>query len=279
MLNLFVKTARDADTAAAIANDLIAMAKQTEKAAWWEADTPDLHRSRRRERADLETTGLAAYGLVRWGRNSGFVTKVLTYLVQSKDAFGTWQTTQGTVWSMKALLAAQLWRHGRRSGHRDRLANGQKAATVAITAEDSDVMRQIDMREWLKPDRNEIRLTYEGKGSLLYQIASRSYIPWDAANLAPATSGPLSIGVAYDRTQLTRNDTATVTVTVKNLTDKVAEMPLVDVGVPPGSRWLRTSWRRRWRRRRSASTRWRSVRSSSTWRSWIRLRRWSCTTR
>ena len=38
----------------------------------------------------------------------------------------------------------------------------------------------------------------------------------------------------YDKTTLAQNDSAGVTVTVKNRTNKVAEMPLIDLGVPPG---------------------------------------------
>src|SRR5262249_9533693 len=38
----------------------------------------------------------------------------------------------------------------------------------------------------------------------------------------------------YDKTTLAQDDTATVTVTIHNTTDRIAEMPLIDVGVPPG---------------------------------------------
>ena len=51
---------------------------------------------------------------------------------------------------------------------------------------------------------------------------------------AVTSGGPLSIDVAYDKTTLGENDTATVTVTVKNNTNKIAEMPLIDLGIPPG---------------------------------------------
>jgi hypothetical protein len=233
VLNLLTKTERDGDTIGGVANRLIGMAKQTDKAAWWESEIPTFTGAQKGS-ADMETTGLAAYGLSKWGRNAGFVNKALTYLVQSKDSFGTWQTTQGTVWSMKALLYASANGVGGGKGTVTVWANGAKAATIAITPEDSDVMRQIDLKEQIEPDRNDIKLTYEGEGSLLYQIASRCYLPWDAVGQGPAGPGPLSIQVAYDKTTLAQNDTAAVTVTVKNNTDRIAEMPLIDLGVPPG---------------------------------------------
>ena len=45
---------------------------------------------------------------------------------------------------------------------------------------------------------------------------------------------PLGLTVDYDKTTLAKDDTATVTVKIRNLTDKIAEMPLIDIGVPPG---------------------------------------------
>ncbi len=232
ILNLLTKTDKDGETTAAVAEQLIGMAKQNEKAAWWEGDTPTFTGARK-ESADIETTGLAAYGLSKWGRNAGFTNKVLTYLVQAKDSFGTWNTTQGTVWAMKALLFASGHGVGGGRGTVTVWANGAKVATIRITPEDSDVMRQIDLKEEMKPDHNDVKLTYEGEGSLLYQIASRCYVPWDQGNVRPA-GGPLSIDVAYDKTTLAENDTAEVTVTIKNNTNMIAEMPLIDLGIPPG---------------------------------------------
>jgi hypothetical protein len=232
ILNLLVKTERDSETTADAAEKLIRIAKTTEKAAWWEGDTQTFTGASQGS-ADLETTGLAAYGLAKWGRNAGFTNKVLTYLVQSKDSYGTWQTTQGTVWSMKALLYASTNGAGGGKGTVTVWANGAKAATIPITAEDSDVMRQVDLKELMKAGKNDVKLSYAGEGSLLYQIASRCYVPWENGPKA-GPSGPLSIDVAYDKTTLAENDTANVTVTVKNNTNRVAEMPLIDLGIPPG---------------------------------------------
>lgn len=233
ILNLLTKTDREGEFTAQVANRLVGMAKQDEKKAWWQSEgETQTFTGAQKGSADLETTGLATYGLARWGRNSGFVNKALTYLVGAKDSYGTWQTTQGTVWSMKALLFASSNASGGSKGTVTVWANGAKAATFPITPEDSDVMRQIDLKETIKAGSNDIKLTYSGDGSLLYQIASRCYVPWDGDG-APSR-GPLSIDVAYDKTTLAENDSAGVTVTVKNNTNKIAEMPLIDLGIPPG---------------------------------------------
>jgi len=234
ILNLLAKVEKEADTTAKFADALIAMAKTDDKAAWWQSDTQTFTGAKA-EGADLETTGLAAYGLVKWGRNSGFTNKVLTYLVQGKDSFGTWSTTQGTVWSMKSLLYASRNGTGSSKGTVTILANGQKAGTFQLTPEDSDVMRQVNLAEFLHDGQaNTVTLSYDGDGSLLYQIAGRYYEPW--ADAAPPKVGfePLALKVEYDKTTLAQDDTATVKVTIHNQTTSIAEMPLIDVGVPPG---------------------------------------------
>ena len=114
------------------------------------------------------------------------------------------------------------------------LPTGRRPQTFKITPEDSDVMRQVDLAELHQAGENNVTLQYDGDGSLLYQIAERHYLPWAADAPAAADTGPLAINVDYDKTTLAQDDTATVTVTIKNITDKIAEMPLIDVGVPPG---------------------------------------------
>ncbi len=231
ILNLLAKVERDGESTARAADALIHTATVTDKTACWQSETQTFTGANGHG-ADLETTGLAAYGLVKWGRDSGFVNKVLTYLVQSKDAFGTWESTQGTVWSMKSLLYAS--RNGTASqGTVTIVANGQKAGAIKITSDDSDVVRQVNLAEFVKVGENDVRLDYEGDGSLLYQIVERHYMPWQEAPRPLPAIEPLALSVDYDKTTLAQDDTATVTVKVHNLSDRTAEMPLIDVGVPP----------------------------------------------
>ena len=235
ILNMLTATEPNSETTSSVAQALITQATTTEKTACWQSDTQTFTGARS-SGADLETTGLAAYGLAKWGRNAGFTTKVLLHLIQSKNSFGAWSSTQGTVWSLKALLYASSNAFGGGQGTVTVLANGQQAATFTITAADSEVMRQVDLGSAIHAGDNTVTLQYDGDGSLLYQIVSRYYLPWSAVANQPAPPEPMSIAVAYDKTTLAQNDTVTVTVTLKNtaLPRATVEMPLVDVGLPPG---------------------------------------------
>src|SRR5262249_46045541 len=96
------------------------------------------------------------------------------------------------------------------------------------------VMRQVSLAEFIRPGDNDIHLDYEGDGSLLYQIVGKHYTAWNRVPAPQPNQEPLTLGVEYDKKTLAQDDLAAVTVKIHNNTDKIAEMPLIDVGVPPG---------------------------------------------
>jgi uncharacterized protein YfaS (alpha-2-macroglobulin family) len=70
----------------------------------------------------------------------------------------------------------------------------------------------------------------------MYQVSGSYYLPWDKLAAYPDLStGPelVQIDVAYDRTELTVDDTVQVNVQVA-LNQGTAESALIDLGVPPG---------------------------------------------
>ena len=52
----------------------------------------------------IETTALAALAFLRSGEHPDLANAALTYLIQQKDNFGTWYSTQATVLTLKALI-------------------------------------------------------------------------------------------------------------------------------------------------------------------------------
>jgi hypothetical protein len=220
----------DPDGKAAI--DMLArLAVEEDKVAYWKG-AGRTFTGATDQGADLETTALATYALVKSGRHIGLTNKALNYLVQAKDSFGTWQTTQATVWALKAMLAAMGKATQEINADLTVSINGKQAATLTITAEDYDVMRQVDLRGLVRPGKNDITITFSGKGSALYQIVSIYYLPWQRVATPPKEA--LDISVSYDKTRLAQNDTVTCSVKVTNNTGKVAEMVIIDLGIPPG---------------------------------------------
>jgi len=182
--------------------------------------------------ADLETTGLAAYALLRTGVQPETARKALTQLIRSKDSFGTWQTTQATVWSLRALLLALQGGSSDTEATVGVTCNGVEAASIRVTPADADLMRQVDCGRGVREGRNEVRLTFSGKGNLLYQIVSRYYVAW--AKIPPPPKPILTIDVDYDRTTLAKDEMVTEQVRVTNNTPMAATNVIVDLAVPPG---------------------------------------------
>ena len=109
--------------------------------------------------------------------------------------------------------------------------NGAPVSELAVTPEDCDVMRLVDLGEQTKAGNNTVALNIEGEGSMLYQVVGRFYTPWSAAQ---PVQEPMSIEVAYDKTQLAVNDVVTARVKVTNNRPGAAQMIIVDLGIPPG---------------------------------------------
>jgi uncharacterized protein YfaS (alpha-2-macroglobulin family) len=227
--NAFLSAKKDDPEGLAAADRLAELAVKEEKAAYWKSAAPTFTGAKS-EQADLETTGLATYALLKSGRHHDLVNKALTYLIRSKDSFGTWHTTQATVWSLRALLLAMERATAEIDATVGLKINGEEGPSFRITPADFDVMRQVSWGG--RPGENKVEISFTGKGSALYQIVARYYLPWNLVR--PEAGEALEISVSYDRTTLAKDDILTATARVANLQPLTANMVVLDLGVPPG---------------------------------------------
>ena len=210
---------------------LVKLAVVEGKVAYWKSESPTFT-SAQNGSADLETTALATYALVKHGHYVDLTNKAITYLIRSKDSFGTWQTTQATVWALKTLLLALQKAAQEISATVTVEVNGKAAADFRITQQDYDVVRQVDAKQLIHAGDNDVTITLKGKGSALYQIVAKYYLPWELVR--PPKQELLSIDVTYDRKSLRTDDMVTAQVTVVNNDPRECNMVVVDLGVPPG---------------------------------------------
>jgi uncharacterized protein YfaS (alpha-2-macroglobulin family) len=182
------------------------------------------------ESAAVETTGLAAQALLKWGEASEMVRKSLNFISAKKEASGTWGTTQATIVALRALVLATQLSASDVRGSVAVMLNGQPVETLRLSSENNDLLHQFVLKNIDAQHPNNVRLKFDGTGSLAYQIVGRYFTPWEEK---PVTE-PLSIDVDYDRTKLAQNDIATEKITIRNNLDKTANMVMVDLGIPPG---------------------------------------------
>jgi hypothetical protein len=188
------------------------------------------------ESGSLETTALAAIALMRSNAYPDAVSGALAYLIQGKDSWGTWQTTQATILSLKALLLANE-QAGRAEGPATVKVslNGELTQEIVIDEANADVVHIVTFDHGFSPTgQNRVQIELEGGGNLMYQVMTRYYLPWDEVAPVPETEELITIDVAYDRTALAVNDEVTVDVTVRLNQEGVVKMALIDLGVPPG---------------------------------------------
>jgi len=188
------------------------------------------------ESGSLETTALAAIALMRTGAHPQAVSGALAYLIQGKDSWGTWSTTQATILSLKAMLLAT-----EQAGQADGPAtirvslNKEQTQQVTIDQTNADVVHLVTFDRGFSPTgANRVQIEMEGGGNLMYQVATSYYLPWDQVLPEPEEKELITINLDYDRTALDVNDTLTVDVGVKLNPPGVVKMALIDLGVPPG---------------------------------------------
>jgi hypothetical protein len=184
----------------------------------------------------IETTALAAYALLRANTHPDVANAALTFLVQQKDSFGTWYSTQATVLSLKALLQSV------RSGAENVDAtlrvtlNGGQERSLTVGAENFDVVQIVTFDDVSPGVDNLVAIEMSGQGNLMYQISGSYYVPWGrAAELGVGGAGEMiAIDLTYDRTELRVEDTLNVNVDVRLNAPGRAEWVLIDLGIPPG---------------------------------------------
>jgi hypothetical protein len=132
--------------------------------------------------------------------------------------------------ALRALLLATSLSASDVHGTLAIMLDGKPVQSLDLNADNNDLFHQFVFKGIDPARAAQVELKLDGTGSLAYQIVGRSFVPWKEE---PKT-GPLSIEVAYDRTQLAQNDLAKATVKIHNNLTKTANMIMVDLGIPPG---------------------------------------------
>ena len=188
------------------------------------------------ETGSVETTALAAQALLRARAHSDAVQGALAYLIQGKDAWGTWRTTQATILSLKALLlASEQQTRSEGPASVSISLNHELTQEITIDETNADVVHLVTFDQGFSPGGgDEIQIELTGGGNLMYQVATHYYLPWNQVFPSRPQMEFMTIDVDYNRTALQVNDKVTVDVGVRLNQKGMVKMALIDLGVPPG---------------------------------------------
>ena len=126
----------------------------------------------------IETTGYAIMAL----SGPGYVDTVdgaVQYLLDNRNQFGTFFSTQDTVVALQAIQ--------RSSGDVEIdeidieiIINGHDVETIEFTQYNKDLMYLVDLREYLNlEDENNVTLITSGEGKLAYTLVYEEYVKWE----------------------------------------------------------------------------------------------------
>lgn len=203
--------------------------------AYWQSDLPTITHARGLG-STLETTAMAALALAGRGEHPALLDRALGYLVESRDARGTWHSTQATILALKALLAGTEAATPVDASVAVRV-DGSVVKTVTITPEDSDVTRLIDIGT-VDGGTHTVSFDVLGVGRPMFQVVGRYYTPWetpaDHTDDGDDDGRSLAVRVVYDRTSLAKDDIVTARCHLTHRGAAPAKMVVVDLGLPPG---------------------------------------------
>ena len=207
------------------------------KRAWWEQATGQRTTFYGAGRAgDIETTSLAAMALLKTQYAPSTARAALTWLVEQKDARGTWHSTQATVLALRVLLAGASAPLGDDQPRRiDIVLDGESVRELVIPEDQSEVLQMVDLSDRLIPgNRYELRLIAHSPAALGYQVAFYYHVPEVPSAGPPTEQRRLAVDVTYDRQQLEVDQTVEAMATVENLMDQAAPMVILDLPIPGG---------------------------------------------
>ncbi|MCA9970969.1 MAG: hypothetical protein KC425_12175 [Anaerolineales bacterium] len=217
-----------------VLNRLAGMAQLDGDTAFWGADSGTFMGSYG-EAGNLETTALATLAFIYSGGYTDLANKGLLYLIQNKDSFGNWQTTQATILSLQAFIASARLGSQQTNATVTITLNGGQTRQVTVTPDNFDVVQLVTFDD-VPLGEAEVEMAVQGEGSLMYQVAGSYYLPWDKlVDYPEVVEGQdlVNIDVRYDRAALRVDETVTVDVTV-SMAEGRADWALVDLGIPPG---------------------------------------------
>jgi uncharacterized protein YfaS (alpha-2-macroglobulin family) len=219
----------------AILDMLYQMRVQTEDVVYWQNSQASFMGATG-DSGSIETTALIAAAMLRAKVHPEAIDGSLAYLIQSKDSWGTWSTTQATILSLKALLLASQSTAAVTEPATIRVSlNKELTEEIIIDPAQADVVHLVTFDQgFSSTGANRLQIEVEGGSGLMYQVTTGYYLPWDKVPPTPQTEELLDIDVTYDRTDLAVNDTATVNVGVRLNQEGVVKMALLDLGLPPG---------------------------------------------
>ncbi|MBI3653582.1 MAG: carboxypeptidase regulatory-like domain-containing protein [Acidobacteria bacterium] len=254
-LALYVMAAQQAGRTAAAresAKALLPMAQAEAGALFWDVEnvTPFYGWGRA---GRLETTGLVVEALMSVSNQPQPATRIsapeeleaavrrgLLFVVQNKDEYGVWYSTQATVNALRALIAASSAEDLAQTTTQLAVSvDGSAAQTLAIPfavgAPSVFDLQALFPQAFHAAGKHRVVLRADSSRHVSATIVARSALVWndkDAKGISD--NGGLRLRVSFDKTEIKQGETVTCTVHAERVAAAGYGMMLAEIGLPPG---------------------------------------------
>ncbi len=154
--------------------------KEKNGTVYWESDSSMLQDSRSYYGSSgskvIETTGYALMALSGEGYYDS-TDKAVQYLIENRNEFGTFYTTQDTVVALQALQTSTAGNIDMEHMNASVEMNGDQVGEVEYDQSNLDMTYFFDLKGYLSDD-NQVTISGDGVGKLAYQVVYIEYIDW-----------------------------------------------------------------------------------------------------
>ena len=236
-LNMLVDADRAPEFQSRVVEELRSRATADDGRVYWSHSNPGAEDESGSERSDayrygekrVLTTATVTNALVRGDHAGNLQSGALRWLVEQKGERG-WGSTQSTVMTLRALVNAESGTEADVSGTLTVRANGSVAERVDLSGERGDEVQTFVLPA--SRGNNSYAVSAPDAEGLYYEFTTSYHAPWSESREVDRTGG-VGLNVAWDRTDLAVDDTATVRAEVSPGEGTIGTA-IVDLPVPPG---------------------------------------------
>lgn len=181
----------------------------------------------------VETTSIGILALLKnKGKNTGALMNAVQFMVASRDGYGVFGSTQGTVLALKALTEyAKASATAKEDGEVHVYVDGKKVAEKTYKAGSNDPIAIEGLEAFLKDGKHTVKVKYVGvKNPLPYSVA----IGWNTSLPESSANCAIDLNTKLASKSIFVGETVRLTATIKNSKSEGIPSTMAIIGIPAG---------------------------------------------
>ncbi len=181
----------------------------------------------------IETTSLAVLAIMK-SPNQKYeaLTKGVEFLVKSRDGYGAFGSTQGTILALKALTEyAKQSKSVKEDGILEFYVDGKKVAEKPYKAGDKDAITIDSLQKYISAGKHDFKIKFAGtKNPLPYSFA----LGWNTFMPNSSKQCLVNLTTKLDAKTANVGETVRLSIELKNKTDQGQPTTVAIIGIPAG---------------------------------------------